>query len=220
MLYQTFLVRNSTLMTAEDAKKVLFWLESYQEQQGKAGVEPAAFGEWLSNQEAENQDNPELPPNNDGLISMYFGFMANYAAFYARRIFRQLDLYSLTDWAFLATLRQEEPMTKSALIKRNILEKSTGTEVLKRLKSQGFIEEMPNPEDRRVKWVQLSEKGREMIAEANAFILPMGNVIAGDLTPVEKQELLKLLQKLHLFHEPIFGDADEGELNQLLGLNQ
>lgn len=205
-------------MKGEDAKQVIDWLEAFQEQQNGQGLSPSSFGAWLLQQEDRASEKQGLPPNADGLISMYFGFMANFAAFYARRVFRHLDLYALTDWAFLATLEQEEPLTKTALIQKNILEKSSGTEVLKRLKKQGYIEEQSNPEDRRAKLVLLSDKGREAVKEANARIMPMGQVITADLEASQKQQLLKLLQQLHQFHLPIFEQNDEAELEQMLNI--
>jgi hypothetical protein len=57
-----------------------------------------------------------------------------------------------------------------------------------------------------------------VVAEANARIMPMGEVVTGDLTTAEKQQLLNLLQKLHRFHQPIFEGADERELQALLHL--
>jgi len=136
-------------MKAQEVKQVIDWLEQYRQNSGATPLAAADFAEWLHGQEGGEE--PVLPPNADGLISMYLGFMANYAAFYARRVFRQLDLYSMTDWAFLATLQRASQLTKSDLIQQNILEKSTGTEVLKRLGKQGYIRELPNPEDRRAK---------------------------------------------------------------------
>jgi DNA-binding MarR family transcriptional regulator len=205
-------------MKGEDAKQVIDWLEAYQEEEGASTVSPTAFGKWLQQQNPNAGAGSGASSNVDGLISMYFGFMSNYATYYARRVFRHLDLYSLTDWAFLATLEQEEPLTKTALIQKNILEKSTGTEVLKRLKRQGFIEELPNPEDRRAKLVRLSEKGQVVVAEANARIRPMGQVVTGDLSAAEKQQLLTLLHKLHRFHRPIFESGNEAALRGLLQL--
>jgi DNA-binding MarR family transcriptional regulator len=205
-------------MKAEEAKQVIDWLGAYQEQYQEETLSPVTFGEWLQQQGEAAPQSAGLPPNTDGLISMFFGFMANYAAYYARRVFRHLDLYSMTDWAFLATLEREAPLTKTALIQKNILEKSTGTEVLKRLKKQGYIEELPNPEDRRAKLVRLSSRGQKVVAQANARIMPMGKVITGNLTTAEKRQLLVLLQKLHQFHQPIFEGADEKELQSMLKL--
>lgn len=201
-------------MKAQEVKQVIDWLEQYRQNSGATPLAAADFAEWLHGQEGGAA--PVLPPNADGLISMYLGFMANYAAFYARRVFRQLDLYSMTDWAFLATLQRASQLTKSDLIQQNILEKSTGTEVLKRLGKQGHIRELPNPEDRRAKLVQLTSKGEQAVEEANRRILPMGQVITGNLTDGEKRQLLALLQKLHLFHKPIFATRDEAAIQQLL----
>jgi len=202
-------------MKIEEAKTVLDWLAEYRGAVGEErALEPAAFAEWLQMQAEEPSVSPAPPP--DGLISMHFGFMANYAAFYARRLFRHSDIYSMTDWAFLATLQQVGAMKKSALIQHNILEKSSGTEVLKRLLKQGFIEEQPDPGDRRAKQVRLTEAGKSAVNEANAKVFPMGKVVTGNLTSAEKQTLLGLLQKLHRFHGPIFKEYSEEELADLL----
>ena len=203
-------------MKVEDAKTVLEWLAAYRETVGEErALEPAAFAAWLQMQ-AEERAASTAPPL-DGLISMHFGFMANYAAFYARRLFRQSDIYSMTDWAFLATLQQVGAMKKSALIQHNILEKSSGTEVLKRLKKQGFIEEQPDPDDRRAKQVRLTPAGEAAVDAANQLVFPMGKIVTGDLKPAEKRILLGLLQRLHRFHEPIFKEYSEEELAELLG---
>jgi DNA-binding MarR family transcriptional regulator len=204
-------------MRVEEAKTVLDWLAAYRESKGdKAPLETTAFAKWLAEQGGDTGGAP-VNANWDGLISMHFGFIANYATFYARRLFRESAIYSMTDWAFLATLQQVGAMKKSALIQHNILEKSSGTEVLKRLLKQGFIEEQPDPDDRRAKQVRLTEAGVAAVNEANAKVFPMGKVVTGDLTPAEKQTLLGLLQKLHRFHEPIFKDYSEEELAALLG---
>lgn len=202
-------------MKVEEVKTVLDWLDAYRGAVGEGqALEPVAFAEWLQMQ-AERRAESTGPPV-DGLISMHLGFMANYANFYARRLFRQSAIYSMTDWAFLATLQQVGAMKKSALIQHNILEKSSGTEVLKRLLKQGFIEEQPDPDDRRAKQVRLTEAGKSAVNEANAKVFPMGKVVTGNLTPAEKQTLLGLLQKLHRFHEPIFREYSEEELAALL----
>lgn len=203
-------------MRVEEAKTVLDWLAAYREANGaKAPLDAGAFAKWLATQGGSTGEAPGNG-NWDGLIAMHLGFMANYATFYARRLFRQSAIYSMTDWAFLATLQQVGAMKKSALIQHNILEKSSGTEVLKRLLKQGFIEEQPDPDDRRAKQVHLTEAGKVAVNAANAKVFPMGKVVTGNLTLAEKQTLLGLLQKLHRFHDPIFKEYSEEELAALL----
>ncbi len=203
-------------MKVDEAKQVLDWLASYREAQGTdTALRPADFGQWLQQQEPGAE---APPPAADGLISMHLGFMANYAAFYARRLFRETAIYSMTDWAFLATLLQMGPMSKTELIQHNILEKSSGTEVLKRLQKQGFIEEARHPEDGRIRIVRLTAKGKSTVEAANERIQPMGQLVTGDLSAADKQQLLRLLQRLHQFHQPIFREKKEAEIARLLGL--
>ncbi len=204
-------------MQKEQILQVLDWLEAYGPEEGEQ-LSPKAFGLWLQRQTGEGA-NSSPESNIEGLISMHLGFMANYAAFYGRRVFKGSELYSFTDWAFLATLSQAGAMTKSALIQANILEKSTGTEVIKRLHRQQFIREEPNPEDRRARLVLLSEKGRAVLQEANERVFPLGKIITGTLSEKEKQSLLRILQKLHAFHAPLFKARDDEKFWELFRQN-
>ncbi len=108
------------------------------------------------------------------------------------------------DFTYLYILMSAESMTKIQLIEKNVHEKPTGLEVIKRLLKHGLIAEKDDKKDRRSKRVSLTEKGKEMFF---ATIEQMGKVaalVSGKLTMDEKKQLYVLLKKLEDFHNPIF----------------
>jgi MarR family transcriptional regulator, lower aerobic nicotinate degradation pathway regulator len=92
-------------------------------------------------------------------------------------------------------------MTKIQLIEENIHEKSTGMEILKRLLKLELIQQADNEEDRRSKWVFISEKGATAMAAIQQQMYALTTTISGNLNATELQQLNQLLQKLDLFHQ-------------------
>jgi MarR family transcriptional regulator, lower aerobic nicotinate degradation pathway regulator len=94
---------------------------------------------------------------------------------------------------------------KMDLIERNIHEKSTGMEVLKRLIRNGMLAEFPNQEDKRSKLVALTEQGRAEVLRVLEGMQKLTTTVNGDLLPQEILTLNALLKKLDTFHWQRFG---------------
>ena len=183
-----------------DREDFASWLLAYQRQgAGRETTEPV-FG----------------PPVN-GLIAMYLSFMARYAQFYGRRVFRNTVVYSEDDWGVLVSLYPDQQMKKTDLIRGIILEKSSGNEVLKRMLKQRLLHEHPHPTDKRSKLIQLTDAGRAAFESVQGGISKLANTVVADLTEEEKNSLLHILTKLNRYHKPIFEEADEEALERRLG---
>ena len=178
------------------------------------------FVSWLIlnyQQQYRSSSEPVDGPPVNGLIAMYLSFMARYAQFYGRRVFRHSAVYSEDDWGVLVTLYPHLQMKKMDVLRGCILEKSSGNEVLKRLLKQGLLVEQPHPTDKRSKLIALTDAGRTAFESVQGGISKLSNTVVADLTAEEKAGLLQLLIKLNRFHKPIFEAGDEGVLEGLLG---
>jgi DNA-binding MarR family transcriptional regulator len=191
--------------------------EGLDEQQFTGWLVAKTFGKIDANAQYASADYPE-GALVAGYIAMLLGFMGQYATFYARRIFRRSEVYSLDDFGVLISLHPDRKLTKTETLKECRLEKSSGNEVLKRLLKQNLIRENDHPTDRRSKVIELTEQGREAFGQVWPPIARMSKVVAGDLTPEEQLLLLNLLRKLNRFHQPIFEQGKEESVEQLLGL--
>ena len=200
-------------MDISEIKKVLDWVEEFQEEsKSKGAINRKEFAQWLLAQEPVEEVRPHL----DGNIAMYIGMLYNYTTFYCRRIFKNSEIYSIIDHSFLMGLMPDQKKTKSQLIQETIMEKSSGTEVIKRLLKQGMIEELDNPADRRTKLVRLTEKGLANVMGLAGAIAQVSAVVTGDLTTQEKMDLVQVLERLHFFHWDHFTTKKEPEIQEML----
>jgi MarR family transcriptional regulator, lower aerobic nicotinate degradation pathway regulator len=106
-------------------------------------------------------------------------------------------------------------MTKMQLIEKNIHEKPTGLEVIKRLLKNKIIGERDNDEDKRSKRVFLTEKGKGIFFQTLSQMGEVSKIISGKLTASEKIQLFTLLKKLDDFHNPIFLEHRHKSINEL-----
>jgi DNA-binding MarR family transcriptional regulator len=67
---------------------------------------------------------------------------------------------------------------------------------LDRLEAQGLIQRIPDPEDRRVIRLRVTDSGRSTIDEAFRSSLEVYDSILDDLSPAEREQLATLLTKL------------------------
>jgi MarR family transcriptional regulator, lower aerobic nicotinate degradation pathway regulator len=200
--------------------------EQYETEGGNtAEFDREDFMSWLLVQAGQSQASllpmdaiPTVPEIN-GLIAMHFGFMANYAVYYSRRVFRESVIYSMDDWGILVSLFPYTQMKKSDALRRCAMEKSSGNEVLKRLLKQGLIAESPHPNDQRSKLIALTEAGRAAFLSVDAAMSNLSQQVVADLTETEKTDLLRILFKLQRFHQAVFEAADETALRQILMTN-
>ncbi len=201
-------------------KRLIDWAERYERDLPEGEQwDDKKFSEWLSNEISMTQLSSEgLAETTKPAVSMFVYFLYKYALFYSRKILKNSRIYSLDDFSFLASLLPNKQLMKAEVIRKNISEKSSGNEVLKRLLRQKLIKETNNPNDGRSKLLEITPEGLNEINAVRSQFEKMGTLVAGDLTEIEKIILINMLSKLLQFHKPIFEANDEEFLNDLLGV--
>ena len=111
---------------------------------------------------------------------------------------------SFGEYLVLAALRRAGPpyrMNPTALFNSVILSSGAMTNRLDGLETMGFVERLPDPDDRRGRLVALTDKGRELVDAAVVDHLENEQRLLGSLDPDERDQLAALLRKL-LLSEP------------------
>ena len=175
---------------------LLPYLEQYHETQGEASV--AGFSVWLrtvlvAKHNEENRD--VLLENCVSIINLY-----RYARHHAKSMLGAGKPFLFDDFGYLIQLFPHHQVSKMDLIERNIHEKSTGMEIIKRLVRNGLLAELENPSDKRSKVVSLTALGIAEVQQALVEMQHLTITVNGNLNNSETLQLNQLLSKLDAFH--------------------
>jgi len=142
-------------------------------------------------------------------LAAYIGRLSRYSNTYIKMALEGLPFSTDMEFAFTAILDGVGHVGKTDLIRMMAYDKSSGMGVIKRLLKKGIIEEFPNPDDKRGKWLRLTEKGKKTVGLAYQKASMAANLVAKNLDQMEKYRLLHLLKKLDNFHYPIYLNRQE-----------
>mgnify|MGYP001794011383 CR=1 FL=1 len=201
-------------------------IEQFEEENQKNEVDMRSFALWLTTSLTTESD-PEEHTNAKGeslakhyefdvQITAVVGYLFRYAKHYSKKILKDKVLATIDDYVFLASLMMTPGLTKSELIQQHLLEITSGTEILKRLLKQAFIEEYENPEDRRSKRLKITSLGLSVLGELREEMMQAAHVVGGDLSLAEKAKLVQLCKKLKGFHDQIHENDKKSALTTIL----
>lgn len=201
-------------------------LEQYEAQRGtEEEMTPNAFLSWWKDNfmrqpihdengqpvnpfPGANRPSQTMPPEGELTVQaravQLLVVLNKYVKFYLKKGFDGHKIKTTDDFGFLASLMSAESLTKTELIQRNYVEMPSGMEVIKRLKRYGFVRTFPDPDDGRATRVALTPKGRQQFFQVLPALQQISQLAMGDMNEHERKQLLFLMQKLHLFHKPIF----------------
>ncbi len=143
------------------------------------------------------QDRAAIPM--ESIAGILVGRLQRFVFLEAKPRLKEAGLENADDFGLLAALYYKPGISKGQLLKQSLIEPATGTEMLKRMRKAGLIDEKPNPDDGRSLLVCLTPKGRTL-TEACFFQLQKINNTLETLTEPEKGFLISILDKLDHFH--------------------
>lgn len=136
----------------------------------------------------------------DNNIGRLFVFMSRYAKSYIKKALEGTPLQTAEDFTALAILLTHAHLSKTELISHNLQEKTSGTEVIRRLIAAGLVRQWDDVKDKRSKHIAITDQGRKLLFQVFEHTNYVGKIITGRLTLAEKFTLQYLLQKLETFH--------------------
>jgi DNA-binding MarR family transcriptional regulator len=125
--------------------------------------------------------------------------LGKFIRYYTRPVLLENGLASQDDFAILAHVDYRKSCSKSEAIDANLIEPSTGIEIIKRLVNQGFISEKVNKEDKRQKLISLTKKGKEKLYKIYVGFSEIQDVMA-EMNVEQRELLISTLQTLDAFH--------------------
>jgi DNA-binding MarR family transcriptional regulator len=106
-------------------------------------------------------------------------------------------------------------VTPTALSRFQGVSRNTISSLLRGLEEQGYVERTLDPHDYRVFRIRLTNAGREVVRSLAPERVAFMNQLAAGLSLAEREELIRLLEKLHdsIMAHAGFGPGDCHELS-------
>lgn len=168
------------------------------------------FGQWLSEYLRKNGHSVLIEPewegkskgrSPDSVINTSLVHLYRYAKLQAKSAIADTDFSTPDDFIYLITLMSFGSMSKTALIKMNVHEKSAGIQIVNRLINTGLVEQTGDSADKRSKRIHITSKGMELLNGSMQNIRAATRNVTEPLSYQEKMDLIRLLNKLENFHE-------------------
>ena len=148
-------------------------------------------------------------------ISILIVLMNRYAKWYIKKVMRDSLLQTPDEFSFLITLMTYDSLTKSELIAKQVMEKTSGSEVIRRLINKGMITETADDNDKRSIRVAITKSGRDEILKILPLMSKVTKIVVGNLSDEEVNTLSYLLKKLDYFHNEIYLNKKDQPLSEI-----
>lgn len=177
------------------------------------------FKAWIAEQASHNDvknnadwEGKENGRSIDSIINTLIINMNRYAKSYSKSAIYNSDFSTQEEFIYLINLKAFGKMSKIELIKKNVHEKSIGIKIIDRLVKHNWVLQEDSLEDKRTKILSITEDGIKTLDSQMQKIRQASKIVLGNLSETEKNQLLKLLQKLDNFHQSIYDDQITPEL--------
>jgi DNA-binding MarR family transcriptional regulator len=135
---------------------------------------------------------PEKAPRAVGFLLSQLGFATS------KRFLETLEPIGIhpREFLLLRFLAASDGQSQHALAERLGVPPSRMVAVVDRLEEAGLVERRPDPADRRIRAVHLTEKGREVLGRAADVAIQFDAQICSALGEDEREQLIDLLHKV------------------------
>ena len=113
-----------------------------------------------------------------------------------------------------------DSLSKSELITKQVMEKTSGSEVIRRLIKRGLMAESPDENDKRSVRVSITKSGREEILRLLPQMSDVTKIVEGNLTSEEINTLSYILKKLDYFHNDIYMNMRSASVKDIVRLSR
>jgi len=173
----------------------------------------SGFKSWICDCETMENSSQTFLPHWDGkkngrtpesAISTLLVHINRYAKTYSKSAISDSEFSTQEDFIYLINLKSFGAMSKIDLIKKNIHEKPVGNLIINRLLKQEWIIQNESTHDKRIKLIEITDKGCRALDKQMKKIRQATTIVSGNLNHSEKMDLIRILNKLNEFHHPIY----------------
>jgi DNA-binding MarR family transcriptional regulator len=148
-------------------------------------------------------------------LAALIGRLERFASMYTKKALADSPIDNTDDIIYLMVLAAMGTPRKSELIAENLSEFSTGVEVIRRLVNAGYVEEFPDPDDRRSKRVKITPQGKAIVQQTYPNLERAAQIATSSLREDDMDLLLQMLSRLDLHHTEVYQDVRQKTLAEV-----
>lgn len=186
--------------------------KSFENQHPKGSL--TDFGVWLikndtpekeSAKQNADQENSTIKKKVSGkmtstdMVGIFISRLYRFLRMASKDLLAKHDIASIDEFALLSTLLVHPGMTKTELLKQNLMEITTGSEMLKRFVARKWLLEQRDKNDKRITRLSLSAKGQQIIFACMHTLDDIEDILY-PLNSKEQEILYNLLNRLDAYH--------------------
>ena len=152
----------------------------------------------------------------NAMIARDISFVYRYMRYFVRKAIKDTPLQTIDEYSYLITLMAKGEMTKTELNNYNVVEKTSGSEIIRRLLKGGLISQTRNLQDRRSLLLSITPKGREVVKELLPRMQQSSDLLLRDLSWDQKIFLHSLHEQLYESNHSLFLTERDSDLAKLV----
>jgi DNA-binding MarR family transcriptional regulator len=132
-------------------------------------------------------------PDLNGRLVILIRRLGKFHMAYSNIALEGTELSQMEEFGILVTILNWGNPIKSEAIFNNIMELSSGSNMLIRMKKRGLVREYADPQDKRIKRLELTEKGKKTVFMATDKVMRCAGMLVHDLSDEDKELCIQLL---------------------------
>lgn len=191
--------------------ELIDFLDIYEKQfPAESSLDIKTFAYFILNHKGAASNQEEMSDLKINVIlSRDVSMLYRYSKFLIKKALKDSLLQTVEEHSYLATLSFYGAMSKTELNNLNVMEKTSGTEIIRRLLHNGLIYEQRNESDRRSLIVGISEKGEKALRDVRENLGIVADFFSKPLAREEKETLHHLNQRLINHNKLAFQDGKD-----------
>jgi len=171
---------------------------AYEAQHPGASIEDFCRYQLAQNVKPESNSTPkgDLRPDLNGQLVILLRRIGKFHIAYSNKALEGTGLDQMEEFGILVTIYNQKNPIKSEAIYNNIMELSSGSNMLIRLKKRGLVSEYDDEQDKRVKRLKLTAKGEATLLTAKEVVLKVARMMVNELTDEQKRLCIQLLSPI------------------------
>lgn len=135
-----------------------------------------------------------VPANTPSLLMKIIGRISRLHSMYSNMALEETGLNQIEEFSILVAIDAYKNPRKTEVIYDNLMELSSGTDMVNRLIKRGYITEHADEEDKRAKRLHLTQEGSRVLAKSRLKILQMIEMITIAMHPEDQKICIQLLK--------------------------